>query len=717
MVLAAACGDTTVVELPPTVRVEPASRDLAVGELLQLRVIEEDNNEDEDITSHVTAWKITSEPATGVVAISNHVLTAEGIGVATIEADLGRPDNPTANIRVTHAPLVDIELRPQTLTMHPEAQERLDVFGIYADDSESLLGIDRSFEWRAIDPSVVRVDEGLVTALAPGRSRVEVEHQGYIASANVTVSECEVAGLELRPTALALRTGTHAVLEVYAERCGQWVPVATPVCRDASEDTNVILVTNAPGGCRVSGVLGGVGLVETELGGWTAQADVTVQTVAPSSLTCAPDRFDLAVGERFDATCTATYSDASTEDVTGRVTCTASDPAVAGPVASASGVTQTEGVSTVTCIYEAQGVAVSDDIVLNVRAAEVLRDGCVIEPAASTIEVGEVLAHTLTCSYTDGRTPVDHTADANWTASATIASVGNAPSDKGEVTGVAAGLGLVTATFAGEVAQTRVNVVQPAVSSLRCDPAAYTLGVGSRFRITPVLELQSGGEIPAPTGSVSWSVAPSGICSVNAGGDVDALTPGSCTITGQEPSGLTCQVAVTVLRRCDSPSIDGSFAGGAGLWTMDAPWGVASPSNVGPSSCATGSFCAGTNPSGLVGCTSAILWTRRFNLCTLQPGELTIRANFRAWKQLGGHRDAWVVIQRYVNNQAQPLEYVDSIDGYSANATDWNSDGADLTQYEGESVRLGFYHRVTDGFFCRGSAPGLYIDSVELTAF
>ncbi len=117
----------------------------------------------------------------------------------------------------------------------------------------------------------------------------------------------------------------------------------------------------------------------------------------------------------------------------------------------------------------------------------------------------------------------------------------------GSLSSTAAGIKTVTAVVGGvEVAQQATVVVEspPAVAEVTVTPAELALLVGGSAGLTAAAVDAEGR--PVPGAAVTWSSSDPDVASVDAGGAVTALAPGSATVTAvSDGRGGTAQVTVS----------------------------------------------------------------------------------------------------------------------------------------------------------------------------
>ncbi|MGE5371616.1 MAG: Ig-like domain-containing protein [Solirubrobacterales bacterium] len=173
-----------------------------------------------------------------------------------------------------------------------------------------------------------------------------------------------------------------------------------------------------------------------------------------------------------------------------------------------------------------------------------LPSGISVSPAAVTLTVGKAQQLAVTLSKTDGSTS-DATSTCTYTSSASsIASVNNA----GLVTAVAEGTATITAaTSNGTFTSSCVITVDPhiPVSQITVNPTQLNMEMGS----APVTLVATISPNNATNLKVIWTSDHPEIVSVSSNGTVNALSPGTATITATSEDGnktAICTVSVIV---------------------------------------------------------------------------------------------------------------------------------------------------------------------------
>lgn len=166
-------------------------------------------------------------------------------------------------------------------------------------------------------------------------------------------------------------------------------------------------------------------------------------TPAPTlgSIAVTSEESAIPIGDTLQMVATGTYNDSSTKDITGIVSWSSSDPAIA--TIDNTGLVTSVATGTVTITAEQAGV--TGDTSIEVTAATV---ASLNTTGGTTVAVGGSVQLTATATFSDGSSS-DVTTTAEWTSSDTdVATV-----SEGMVTGVSEGNSTIWAEYEG-VSQT-----------------------------------------------------------------------------------------------------------------------------------------------------------------------------------------------------------------------------------------------------------------------
>jgi len=299
---------------------------------------------------------------------------------------------------------------------------------------------DKTVTWTSSDPEIVVVEDGVVTAVAPGTAVVTAAVGEITAECRVTVAEAApvVTGITLSRTALSLVTGDTVTLTA------EVTPAEAANVQVIWNSSDSGIVTVADG--VVTAVAPGNALITAAVGDITAECCVTVAEPAPVVTGITLNRTALSMNEGDTATLTAQITPA--EAAGAQVIWSSSDSGI---------VTVTDGVVTAVAPGSAVITAAVGDI-----TAECQVTVAQPAPAVTGIEMSETML-TLTegdiVTLTAKITPAE-AADAEviWRTSArAIATVTD-----GTVTAISEGTVIITATVGEYSASCTITVKAPA---------------------------------------------------------------------------------------------------------------------------------------------------------------------------------------------------------------------------------------------------------------
>ena len=295
----------------------------------------------------------------------------------------------------------------------------------------------------------------------------------------------------------------------------------------------------------------------------TATVTVTVNPAPPPppapvyappvvvSIEVTPEEATIAVGGTQPFTATATYSDASTGNVTAKATWISSNNEVATiDTGLATGV----AVGNTTITASLSGVT-SNEATLEVTAAAFgVPVSIEVTPEEATIAVGGTQPFTATATYSGGST-ADVTAEAIWVSSDTeVATV-----DAGLATGVAVGTTGITATLDGVTSDPAALSVT-AVVSIEVTPEEATIAVGGTQPFTATATYSDGSTADV-TGEADWDSSDTDVATINpegvATGESEGTTEITATLDGvtSDPATLSVIAVVSIEVTLESDTI------------------------------------------------------------------------------------------------------------------------------------------------------------------
>jgi uncharacterized protein YjdB len=274
-------------------------------------------------------------------------------------------------------------------------------------------------------------------------------------------------------------------------------------------------------------------------GGGGGNTTVARVTVSPPSAT-------ISVGgsQQFSAILQTTNGNV----VSGTVTWSSSNPAVATVSGTGLATGVTVGSATITAMSEN---GITGSALLTVAPPNV--ETVTVDPGSATINHGATVQFDAVLKSLAGDVLTDRVV--TWSSSNTAVATVNG---SGLATGVGAGTAFITATSEGKTGYATLTVGAPFVSTVTVSPATANIGVnGGTQQFTATLRDALGN--PFPAGTVTWSSSNEAVASVNpTNGLVTLVTggnAGTATITATSVQGLggaavtgTAQVTVCTLR-------------------------------------------------------------------------------------------------------------------------------------------------------------------------
>lgn len=338
-----------------------------------------------------------------------------------------------------------------------------------------------------------------------------------------------LSAVEVTPSTPSTALGTSKQLSATAVFSDGTKQDVTSLVTWVSSDENVATVSNLPES---------FGLVQTHAAGKATisaryprgegSTALTVTAATIVSLAVTPAGPTIAAGTTQQFKATATFSDASTQDVTSSATWNSSDTSVA--TVSSSGSTQglaqsiTPGTATITASFSGQ----SSTAILTVSAATI--SSLSVSPGNPSIAKGTTQQLTATAAFSDNTTQ-DVTSAATWSSSnlgvATIDSHGLAQS-------VSAGTTSIKAAYQGQAGSTTLTVTAAAISTISVSPdtASIANGTGIQFTATATFTDGSTQDI---TSTATWTSSNTAVGSVGnsagSSGFAQSVGPGTTTIT------------------------------------------------------------------------------------------------------------------------------------------------------------------------------------------
>ena len=447
---------------------------------------------------------------------STGLVTAVGGGSATITGTLPNEMQVIATVNVS-VPLEKIELDQETVELVPTQKITLNAEITPNDTTEP-----KTITWTSSDDTIATVDNGEVTAVAPGNVTI---------TATVGTKSDTVTINVLKP----IESFVISEPTVTLDRNESKQLTVTILPADAEEDKTVTWTSSDPTSVSVStdgtitglkGTQSPVTITGTLKNGKTVESQVTV-VVKISSIDINKTSTTINKGENETLTITINPEDTS-EDTT--VTWTSSDETVA--TVDANGKVTAVGAGNTTIIATVGTFSKTCAVEVKVPITSV-----VINSENITMNRGENQTITATVN------PNDTTEDKTITWSSNKESVATVDAN-GKIIAVGAGTATITAT-AGDKTDTIEVTVKVPITTFTVNKDTLSL---VKFKTETLVTTINPSDTTEST-DIEWTSNKTTVATVDANGKVTAVGEGTATITGTLENGMSviCTVTVTII--------------------------------------------------------------------------------------------------------------------------------------------------------------------------
>lgn len=367
--------------------------------------------------------------------------------------------------------------------------------------------------WSSSDIAIASVSAtGVVTASAAGKVIIAASALGKSGTKTLTVTDREVATVQIAPASVSVRIGTSVPLAAQVLDAEGSTLTGRAVTWTSS---NAAVATVSASG-SVTAVAAGATTVTATSEGRSATAAITVTVNPVATVTVSPSTDTLGVGT--EATLSAALRDAGGALLTSRnVAWNSSNVQVA--TVSSTGVVTALAPGNVAISAVSEGRVGSASVLVLARLASTVT----LTPASTAIIVGTTVQ--LSPQVTDpagniltGR-PISYVSDNS--AVATVNSTGL-------VTAITPGSARITATSEGKVGTATITVNPLPVASVQVTPATGTVLVGGTRQLAAQALSDSGQALAGRT--VTWTSGAPGVASVSPAGLVTGIAPGIAVI-------------------------------------------------------------------------------------------------------------------------------------------------------------------------------------------
>ncbi|MES3021050.1 MAG: Ig-like domain-containing protein [Pseudomonadota bacterium] len=378
-----------------SVAVTPATASVAAGFTQQFVATATYSDNSSRIVTTEAAWA-SANPAVATVVAATGVARGVTTGTTNISATLGGKSGAAA-LTVTPAVLVSMQVAPVNTSISAGINQQFTAMGTFSDASTRDITAATTFASSLPAVATINASTGVARGVTAGTTVITASSGTSSASTNLTVTALALVSVQITPVTPTVQIGSTRQMFVTA-RYSDLSTVNVTGSSTYVSGSPAVATINANG--ILTGVSAGNALVTGTFNGMSSSTLANVPSATITSIAVTPAAASVAVGNTRQFTATATYSDASTGNVTNSALWTSSNPLVATvlPTGVARGVAT--GVANITATVGAN----AGFGVLTVTAAPVV-------PAPGTINLGNantfgVLAGTSITNNAGGLTLV-----------------------------------------------------------------------------------------------------------------------------------------------------------------------------------------------------------------------------------------------------------------------------------------------------------------------
>jgi len=280
-----------------------------------------------------------------IASVDRGIITAIRAGQTEITADFGTK---TAKISVYVDAVEKLAANQPSVKLRTNGQSQILLTATYKDGSTADVTMEA--EWKTEKKTIATVEKGLVTAVGPGKTTIQVLYNNKTLSIPVEVDV--VNKLQVDKRKLQMRTGEKEQLEITAVFSDGSTDTVTSAAAWSVARKGVAEVANGV----VTGISAGKTSVTAKAYGKSISVPVEVDIV--KSLSVIEKRVVLNKGEKKQIAVTALYSDGSTEDVAAKAVWNSTNKDVA-EVSSAEIYAKDAGRATLTASFGRKTVNIS----------------------------------------------------------------------------------------------------------------------------------------------------------------------------------------------------------------------------------------------------------------------------------------------------------------------------------------------------------------------
>lgn len=428
------------------------------------------------------------------------------------------PSSPTLNL---------ITVSPTSPSVAAGLTQQFKAMGTYSDGS--MMDLTSTATWTSSSTTVaVIASSGLATTKAQGSTTITAASGSVSGATTLQVSAATLTSITVTPPSPTMNPGTYLQFTATGKYTDGTTQNLTTTATWSSADSTIVSVGPTTGlGAAVTippPLVGAATIITATSGMVNGHTGVNVQAATLESIELSATNLTIAPGTSYQFSAYGIFSDGGKQDISNEVTWGSSS----ANFASISGEGLAKGITAGGTTISATMGSVSQNATLTVSGATI--SSIVVGPTTRSIAPLTELAFTAVGSFSDSSTQ-DITRDVTWASSNTGVANFTGLTSPGTITAAGAGSTHVTATLGATTsAPAALQVTSATLSQINLTTPTLNVAVGSAFEIgaTGVFSdstMQGIGSV------VNWTSSNPAVASVNAFGNVNALTTGTSTIS------------------------------------------------------------------------------------------------------------------------------------------------------------------------------------------
>jgi uncharacterized protein YjdB len=406
----------------------------------------------------------------------------------------------------TNPVLQSVQVSAPTSNLTVGEAQQMKATGAY--NTGTSQDVTSSATWSSSDSTVATVATGgMLTAKAAGTCSVNAKVGGVTGSFNITIAPALVS-VSVTPVNASIAPGTTQQLVAtgtYSD--GSHQNLTGSASWTSSNAAIATVSTTSPTRGLAHAVASGSVTITATSGSISGTAALNVTSATATSIAVTPVAATVLLGLTQQYKAIATFSDATSQDVTGVATWNSSAPSIVSITTSGLATGKSVGSTAISATFG----SASGNTTLTVSAANLTSIS--IQPANGSIAQGTRLQFAAIGTFNDGGTR-DITHQVSWSSSdTTMATIG---ASNGLLFGVAPGLITITATLGSVTSSVPFTVTSAKIVSISVTPSSATIPIGGHkhFTATGTFDDSSTQDL---TATAAWASDKTAVATVGSG--------------------------------------------------------------------------------------------------------------------------------------------------------------------------------------------------------